>query len=190
MTSNGPARSGPRAGTSGARAICRMRAERGADRLWAVANQGEVVGLYVATEAGAPVEARAEVKLVAGNGVDGDRYAVREGRWSQRPGTGRQLTLIEQEAIEAALRDYDVELAPGATRRNVVTRGVALNHLVGRPFRIGSVELLGVRLAEPCSYLAQLTDAPVIRALVHRGGLRADIVTDGSVRLGDPVTPC
>ena len=71
-----------------------------------------------------------------------------------------------------------------------MTRGVALNHLVGRPFRIGSVELLGVRLAEPCSYLAQLTDAPVIRALVHRGGLRADIVTDGSVRLGDPVTPC
>ena len=154
-----------------------------------VGNQGEVVGLYVAREAGGPVEARTEVKLLAGTGVDGDRYAAAEGRWSEKGGAGRQVTLIEQEAIEAALRDYDVELAPGATRRNIVTQGVALNHLVGRRFRIGTVELTGVRLAEPCAYLAGMTDARIVRALVHRGGLRADILTDGSVRLGDPVAP-
>ena len=154
-----------------------------------VGNQGEVVGLYVATEAGGPVEARTEVKLLAGTGVDGDRYAAAGGRWSEKGGAGRQVTLIEQEAIEAALRDYDVELAPGATRRNIVTQGVALNHLVGRRFRIGTVELTGVRLAEPCAYLAGMTDARIVRALVHRGGLRADILTDGSVRLGDPVAP-
>jgi MOSC domain-containing protein YiiM len=155
----------------------------------AVRNQGEVVGLYVATEAGGPVEARTEVKLLAGTGVEGDRYAAAGGRWSEKGGAGRQLTLIEREAIEAALRDYGVELAPGATRRNIVTQGVALNHLVGRRFRIGTVEVTGVRLAEPCSYLAGMTDARIVRALVHRGGLRADIVTDGSVRLGDPVAP-
>jgi len=147
------------------------------------------VGLYLATEAGGPVAARTEVKLRAGKGIEGDRYAAGDGRWSDKGGTGRQLTLIEQEAIEAALRDYRVELAPGATRRNIVTQGVALNHLVGRRFRIGTVELSGVRLAEPCSYLAGMTDARIVRALVHRGGLRADILTDGSVRLGDTVAP-
>jgi MOSC domain-containing protein YiiM len=154
-----------------------------------VGNEGDVVGLYVATEAGAPAEARTEVKLWAGKGIEGDRYAASVGRWSSKGGTGRQLTLIEEEAIQAALRDYQVELAPGATRRNIVTQGVALNHLVGRRFRIGTVELSGVRLAEPCAYLAGMTDARIVRALVHRGGLRADILTDGSVRLGDPVAP-
>ena len=153
----------------------------------AVRNQGEVVGLYLASGAGAPMEAQAEVSLMTGDGVEGDRYASGGGRWSREGGTGRQLTLIEEEAIDAARRDYDVDLPPGATRRNVVTRGVALNHLVGRRIRLGGAELLGVRLAEPCSYLASLTDARVTRALVHRGGLRADVLAGGNVRIGDHV---
>jgi MOSC domain-containing protein YiiM len=154
----------------------------------AVRDRGEVVGLYLTPEAGAPMQARPEVVLVAGDGIEGDRYAAGGGRWSKERGAGRQLTLIEQEAIDAAKRDYDVDLGQGATRRNVVTRDVALNHLVGRRFRVGQVELVGVRLAEPCAYLAGLTDGRVTRALLHRGGLRADILTDGTIRVGDHVT--
>jgi MOSC domain-containing protein YiiM len=124
---------------------------------------------------------------VHADGVVGDRYATKGGSWSAKPGQGRALTLIEAEAIEAVRRDYGIELAPGASRRNVVTRGVALNHLVGRKFRVGEVEVLGVRLAEPCAHLESLTAKGVRRAFVHRGGLRGEVVSGGWVRVGDPV---
>ena len=90
--------------------------------------------------------------------------------------------------IEAALREYKVSLAPGEPRRNVVTRDVPLNHLVGRDFMIGGVTVHGIRLCEPCSHLEGLTGSPVIKALRHRGGLRAQILTQGVIRVGDAVT--
>jgi MOSC domain-containing protein YiiM len=106
-----------------------------------------------------------------------------------KPEPDFELTLIEAEAIEALKRDYNVELAPGESRRNLVTRGVALNHLVGRDFQIGGVKAHGIRLCEPCSHLQRLTGKQVIKGLLHRGGLRAQILTQGSIRVGDAVRP-
>src|SRR5687767_2650475 len=101
------------------------------------------------------MESRDEVKAIAGVGLEGDRYATRNGKYSDTPGTGREVTLVEREAI-AAVRADGLDLADHETRRNLLTEGVPLNHLVGRTFRVGDVVLRGVRLAEPCSYLAGL----------------------------------
>ncbi|MGH7178665.1 MAG: MOSC domain-containing protein, partial [Tepidisphaeraceae bacterium] len=124
---------------------------------------------------------------VAGRGLQGDRYFDRSGTFSSKPGDGRQITLIEAEALEAILRESDIALPPQQSRRNILTRGVALNHLVGREFRIGSVNCMGVRLCEPCGHLEKLTRQGVRAALIHRGGLRADILTDGVICVGDVI---
>jgi MOSC domain-containing protein YiiM len=147
---------------------------------------GVVAGLYLSATAGGDMQLENEIEVEA-EGVVGDRYSSKSGTWSSKPASGRALTLIEEEAIEGVRRDYGIDLPPGATRRNVVTRGVALNHLVGRTFRVGEVEVLGVRLAEPCAHLEALTAKGVRRALVHRGGLRGEVVSGGRVRVGDPV---
>ena len=97
---------------------------------------------------------------------------------------GHDLTLIEAEALEELMLP-EGPLAPEAARRNVVTRGIDLNALVGKRFRIGDVDCLGQRLCEPCAHLERLTRPGTLRALVHRGGLRADVLTDGVIRLGD-----
>jgi MOSC domain-containing protein YiiM len=97
------------------------------------------------------------------------------------------VTLIEIEAIEALQRDYRIEMDPGDSRRNIVTRGVPLNHLVGREFKIGAVTLRGTRLCEPCSHLEKLSVKGVQRGLIHRGGLRAEILTSGMIRVGDQI---
>jgi MOSC domain-containing protein YiiM len=128
-----------------------------------------------------------EVNAVAGKGIEGDRYFLGTGKYSSSPGVSRDITLIEIETIEA-LRRKGVLLDPGDARRNVVTRGVPLSHLVGRTFLIGDVRLHGTRLCEPCSYLETLTQKGVLKELVHRGGLRADIITGGTIRIGDAIT--
>jgi len=135
-----------------------------------------------------PMESRQEVTAVAGRGIEGDRYLRGTGYWSKSPGASRDITLIEIEAIEALKSEKDIELAPGASRRNLVTRGVPLNHLVGREFQVGPVRLLGTRLCEPCAYLEGLTQKGVLAGLIHRGGLRADIVAGGTIRVGDLVS--
>jgi MOSC domain-containing protein YiiM len=150
--------------------------------------EGRLVAIYTTAEAGAPMDARDEVEAIPGVGLDGDRYAAKNGKYSQTPGTGREATLVEREAI-AAVRADGVDLADHETRRNLLTEGVPLNHLVGRTFRVGDVVFRGVRLAEPCSYLAGLTRPGVSRALVHRGGLRADILEGGTLHPGDAITP-
>jgi MOSC domain-containing protein YiiM len=96
--------------------------------------------------------------------------------------------MIEEEALEAAARDYEVEIAADESRRNVLTCGVALNHLVGREFQIGDVRLRGLKLCEPCTHLQQLTGKPMIKALLHRGGLRAEILSGGVIKVGDRIT--
>ena len=150
-------------------------------------NNGSVHSIHITAVAAEPTVAVEEARAVAGKGLEGDRYFDGKGSWSSTPGTGRQLTLIELETIEALERDYDTRIEPGQARRNVVTRGVALNHLVGREFSVGAVRLRGMRLNEPCSHLASLTDEKVKQGLVHRGGLRADIVSGGVIRVGDAV---
>jgi MOSC domain-containing protein YiiM len=148
---------------------------------------GEVVSIYVAARAGAPMASRQSVEAIVGRGLEGDRYYEGSGHWSSTPGMGRQITLIEIETIEALEREKNIVIAPGASRRNLVTRGVPLNHLVGREFQIGAVRLLGRRLCEPCEYLEGLTTKGVLTGLIHRGGLRADIVLGGSIHVGDSV---
>jgi len=143
---------------------------------------GSVVGLLVAPDAAKPLVQVDTVRAVAGRGLEGDRYFHGRGTFS---GTGRgyQLTLVEDEALE------DVDLPWVEARRNVVTRGIALNTLVGRRFTVGTAECIGRRLAEPCSHLERLTRPGIIRPLVHRAGLRADILRDGRITLGDGVVP-
>jgi len=151
--------------------------------------QGSVVSIHVAPEAGAPMVVVPEAHAVPGRGLDGDRYASGRGHYSPQPSSGgREITLIETETVEA-LDDLGVKLTAAETRRNVATRGVPLNHLVGRVFRVGAVRLRGTRLCEPCRYLDGLTRAGVMAALVHRGGLRAQVLDEGIIRAGDVVRP-
>jgi MOSC domain-containing protein YiiM len=149
---------------------------------------GNVVSLHIARGAAMPMQSAHEVKAVAGQGLEGDRYFDGTGHWSKTPGVSREVTLIEIETIEALEREKNIAIALGAARRNVVTRGVPLNHLVGREFHVGVVRLRGTRLCEPCAYLEDLTQQGVLAGLIHRGGLRAEIVTGGTIRLEDAIT--
>jgi MOSC domain-containing protein YiiM len=149
--------------------------------------KGTVESINIAAAAKEPMQSVDQVQATPGLGLEGDRYALGLGTFFKRQ-PDVELTLIEAEAIEALKRDYQVEIAPGEARRNVVTRGVALNHLVGREFRIGDVKVLGIRLCEPCGHLQALTGRPVIKGLIHRGGLRAQILTPGTIRVGAPVS--
>jgi MOSC domain-containing protein YiiM len=129
-----------------------------------------------------------QVVCVVGHGLEGDRKFRREGLPPGKNGPDREVTLIEAEAIEAVNRDCDTKLRPVETRRNVLTRGVALNHLVGKRFRVGEAVLEGLRLCEPCEHLESLTRPGVREALLHRGGLRAQVVEGGSIKVGDPIS--
>jgi MOSC domain-containing protein YiiM len=137
------------------------------------------------------MEARDEVEAVAGLGLAGDRYAGASGTYSGRRLTDpqRAVTLIEREAIAAVRAERHLPLDEHETRRNLVTVGVPLNHLVGRTFVVGPVRLRGVDLAEPCAYLEDVTRKGIRSALVHRAGLRAEILADGPIRVGDLVEP-
>lgn len=142
---------------------------------------GAVVGILIASQAEAPLRRVDSVAALPGRGLEGDRYADGEGTFSA-PGRGYELTLIEAAVLDA------IELAWEDARRNIVTTGISLNALVGHPFRVGSVTCVGRRLAEPCSHLEKLVRPDLLRPLVHRGGLRADILTGGTITIGDEVT--
>jgi len=151
---------------------------------------GHVAFIQIAPTATEKLVSVREVQAVVGKGLEGDRYFKKIGTFSNIPGGGRQVTLIELESVEALQRDLKIELEPAQTRRNIVTRGVPLNHLVGQQFRLGrEVMLLGVRLCEPCNHLESLTLGGVREGLLHRAGLRADIISGGTIRVGDPITP-
>jgi MOSC domain-containing protein YiiM len=128
-----------------------------------------------------------EVQAIAGAGLEGDRYCREKGSFSQKS-PSNQVTLIEAEALEAAARDYGFEIAAQESRRNLLTCGMALNHLVGREFQIGQVHLRGLRLCEPCGHLEKLTGKQMIKGLRHRGGLRAEILSDGVIKVGEIIT--
>jgi len=147
---------------------------------------GTVHSIHIASAATEPTRPVEQVRALPGVGLEGDRYALEQGTFS-KPLPEYELTLIEAEAIEALKRDYEVELAPGEARRNVVTQGVPLNHLVGREFSVGGVRVRGIRLCEPCDHLQKLTGCPLIKGLLHRGGLRAQILTEGTIRVGDTI---
>jgi MOSC domain-containing protein YiiM len=148
---------------------------------------GHVEAIAVARAAEAPMRLLDEAVAHAGRGLEGDRYFNGAGTFSNPASSGHDLTLIEAEQLEAVtLASQHTPTAEDA-RRNVVTRGIDLNALVGRRFRIGEVECVGRRLCEPCAHLERLTEVGLLRALVHRGGLRADILSNGRIGLGDEV---
>lgn len=149
--------------------------------------QGEVISIHISPTKGRAMIAVNEVKAMEGVGLDGDRYAAGEGTFSKTKDPMNEVTLIESEAIEAAAASYGVELGLGDSRRNIVTRGVPLNHLVGTRFQVGEVVLEGLKLCEPCGRLEKLTQQAVRKAFAHRGGLRARVVAGGSIRNGDEV---
>jgi MOSC domain-containing protein YiiM len=151
--------------------------------------KGMVVGVYIAADARGPMVEVQEVRAVPGRGLEGDRYWSGTGTYWKPSRPDREATLIEIEALEALMRDYDIALPPELSRRNIVTRGVPLNHLVNRTFRVGEVTLRGIRLCEPCAHLEAVSGVAARRALVHRGGLRAQILSPGTIRIGDPVEP-
>ena len=149
--------------------------------------EGRVEAIHIAAESGAPLTALARVRAVAGKGLEGDRNFGATHKGEAVPQDA--LTLIEAESIEAVARDLGIELAPGETRRNLTTRGVPLNHLVGQRFRVGGAVALGYELCEPCKHLESLTNKSLIKPLLHRGGLRAYIVEDGEIEVGAAIVP-
>src|SRR3954447_8488988 len=135
-----------------------------------------VEAIHIGPEKAGALERVDAVRAVAGKGLEGDRKFFANGA---KP--GQALTLVEAENVE------DVDLRPGGTRRQLTVRGVRLNDLVGKRFRVGDVECLGVELCEPCTTLQGMTKPGVIKGLAHRGGLNADILTDGPINVGDAV---
>lgn len=152
--------------------------------------KGRILAIRVAHDAKALMQPVDYVLAAPGKGLVGDRYAEMKGafqRGTMKP--HQEVTLIENEAITAVAREYELSVTHADTRRNLLTEGVPLNHLVGKTFRVGEVLLRGIKLCEPCSYLESLTQPGIETAFRHRGGLRAQVVGGGIIRIGDTVQP-
>jgi MOSC domain-containing protein YiiM len=143
-------------------------------------NQPSVEGIFSRPRRGLPSVALEAAQALAGRGVEGDHAFP-----ASDP--DREITLIEAEALEALVLETHISLEAAQTRRNLLTRGVRLNDLVGKEFLVGEVRLRGIRLCEPCAHLENMTQPGVLAGLLHRGGLRAAIVESGTIRLGDPI---
>lgn len=148
--------------------------------------QGELLAIHLAGKKREEPRPVAEAEAVAGRGLAGDRYFRTGDDAGHDP--AREVTLIEIEALDGLTREYELTLHAALSRRNLLTRNVPLNHLVGREFKIGDVVLRGVRLCEPCGHLESLTMKGLMKGLCHRGGLRAQVVQGGRLRPGDAVT--
>jgi MOSC domain-containing protein YiiM len=150
------------------------------------AQRGRVEAVAIADHAEAPMQQIATARAIPGRGLDGDRYAKGVGTFTPRSGrgVGYDLTLIEAEVLDELTPTDGQRLEYAEARRNIITRGIDLNALVGRRFRVGDVECVGRRLCEPCAHLERLTHKGVLRKLIHRGGLRADILTEGAITVG------
>lgn len=151
---------------------------------------GSVIAIFIAPAAEADMKSLNAAELEVGRGIVGDRYHAQLGTFSKkneiRP--DQEVTLIESEEIDRFNGSTGLTLDYGAARRNIVTRGIGLNDLVGQRFRVGSVLLEGMRLCEPCAHLASLVSGKVLPGLVHRGGLRARVLSAGTIEPSDAVS--
>ena len=149
----------------------------------------KVIAIYISPAAEAPMQSVPEAHLEAGRGIVGDRYYLETGTFSeklkQKP--EKEVTLVESEQIAYYRRITGMSLDNGALRRNIVTEGIDLNSMVRRRFRIGEAALEGIRLCEPCKHIAGLVAKEVLTEMVQRAGLRAAIISDGTVRVADIV---
>lgn len=152
---------------------------------------GVVRYLHATPRAFLPMKSFNELTLVAGRGIEGDRYMIGQeaGFYSHKPEEGRQVTLFEMETLEAIERDAKIKLLPHEHRRNVTVEGVPLNHLVGRRFWLGETLLEATRLSFPCRHIEEILERPVFDPLIHRSGLNCKILVGGVVRVGDIVRP-
>jgi MOSC domain-containing protein YiiM len=148
---------------------------------------GILRGIWISATARKPLVSVAEVRAVPGRGLEGDRYFFAKGSFSRWPGTGRAVSLIAQEALEAVHAERGIDLRECRSRRNLVTAGIDLEELQGRTFRIGTAVFRGVRPCAPCQYLERITEAGVFAALKGRGGLRADVIEEGTLHVGDAI---
>lgn len=150
----------------------------------------KVDAIYIARDAGVPMEYLHEASLIAGQGIEGDRYFSGIGTFSKKLTAlpDREVTMIEAEEIDRFNAQQGLSLNYGDMRRNIITRGIRLNDLVDQKFRIGQVVFRGIRLCEPCAHLAELVTPQVLKGMVHRAGLRACILTDGKIRESDSIS--
>ena len=153
--------------------------------------QGVVRSLHKTPRAFLPMRSFPELQLIAGRGIEGDRYLIGQeaGFYSHKPEEGRQITLFELETLEALRRDHGVELLPEEHRRNVTVEGVPLNHLVGRRFRLGETIVEATRLSTPCRHIEEILGKAVFDPLINRSGLNCKIIAGGALRVGDVVRP-
>lgn len=152
--------------------------------------RGELVSIHIGPAAAQAMVTLDEVRAVASKGLEGDRYFLETGTFSAKTSPDRQLTLMEAEVFEAIERDMGITLAFAQSRRNLITRGVPLSHLVHQTFRVGSVLLRGRKINEPCAYFENLIGQPgLCQALLHRSGLNAEVLIGGILRVGDRIEP-
>ena len=144
--------------------------------------QGKVVAIYTAPAEGAPVEARQSVRAVPGRGLEGDRYFAAERRRQ-----GQDVTVVAAETLAQAAAELGVVLGPNDHRRNIVVEGIDLAACVGGILRLGEVEVEVVRVNQPCRYLQELAGKPLLKVLIDRAGVRGDIISEGTIAVGDPV---
>jgi MOSC domain-containing protein YiiM len=148
---------------------------------------GVVTEIWLTEAAAAPMRRVPAGLLVAGAGLDGDRYALGGGTWAQYPELEKQLTLIDSADVAAVATEVGVDLAPGDTRRNLVTVGTDLPALVGRWFAVGDALLFGMKRCPPCAHLERLTGARLVKAMLHRGGINAAVFGGAEIAEGDVV---
>jgi MOSC domain-containing protein YiiM len=148
---------------------------------------GTVLSIQIAPNGADSLGNLDQINAIEGMGLEGDRYYNRTGTYSNKHDESREATFIESEALEALAKDYNVELKGTESRRNISTRGVALNHLVGKEFKVGEAVFRGIRLCEPCTHLEEVSGKPARKSLIHRGGLRAQIVKSGMIQVGDEI---
>lgn len=149
--------------------------------------QGKIEYLHTVPRSFLPMRSMDSLRLIAGEGIEGDRYRSGEGFYSDRPEEGRQVTLFEIEVLEALKRDHGITLTPADHRRNITTRDVPLNHLVGRRIRVGATLLEATRLATPCRHIEQITGQEIFTVLLHRSGLHCRILEGGDIHVGDTI---
>jgi MOSC domain-containing protein YiiM len=149
--------------------------------------EGILEAIYITAKSGGPMQSVAQVHAFPGRGLEGDRYFLAPGASAKDNKADRQITLIEAEAVEALGQEQGIAVSAADIRRNLVLRGVQLNQLVSKRFKVGEVTLRGIRLCEPCQYLAKRTQPEVLPGLLHRGGLRAEILSEGVIQVGDSV---
>ena len=148
---------------------------------------GYIAYIHTTTAASKPMIALSQAEVIARQGISGDRYAHHVGYYSANPNPGRHLTMIEVEVIEAIARDQGLPFAPHESRRNITTRGIRLNPLVGKRLCIGAVVVEVIRLCDPCMYLERLVGQPVMQPLIEAGGIRCDVRSGGVIRGGDVI---